>query len=336
MKTDTSYWQGKTCLVTGGTGFIGSWLCGELYDLGARVVNIDIEPCHERTAFALLNNSRNIKTVVADLSERASVDLVCESKPSTIFHLAGTPYAPWTTDHPDEARRANVVTTENVLKAALRVDAERVVLASSACVFGAAQFSPLKVDDEVSPPEHYYTFSKREAEAKVCDFHATHGLPSVICRFVNVYGPGDRHVGRVVPQICKQIIEEQADTIQLRRSTGESVFEFLYVKDAVAGLLTAASYGSLENRVFHFGPGAGSRMNIRELAGKLSTAYDGKERPVKGKELNPEKRVEKYLDLSETKESLSWEATYQIDAGIEETIPWYKENLSRIDQHVYE
>jgi nucleoside-diphosphate-sugar epimerase len=327
--------NGKLCLVTGGTGFIGSHLCARLHDRGARVVNLDIEPAHSGTMLSLLSKGRSITTIQADLAEPKSINLAADLRPDVIFHLAGRPYAPDTSAHPAQAHRSNVTTTVNMLDAARRARTHRFVLASSACVYGATQASPLKADTAYSEPEHYYTYTKREAEFVTHGTREYFNLDTRICRLDNVYGPGDRHLGRIIPRMCSQLISDKSDTLHLSRSSGQSVFEFLYVEDAVEGLIAAAENESEYKDAFHIGPGESARMSIIELTKKLSILFDGRVRDVSVNTTDPEKDVYKFLDIDKTGEVLQWTAKWSLEDGLDSTIAWYKENLPKIMPHRY-
>jgi len=330
MTSESWSWFGKVCVVTGGTGFIGSHLCAALYDLGARVLNVDIERPHSGTLFSILNEGREIPVISADLAEPESIGRVVECEPEVMFHLAANPYAPFTTNHPSEAYRSNVVTTANMLEAARRARTERFILASSACFFGATTASPLREDSKLSFAEHYYTHTKRQAEDQVRSYTDFYALPATICRFVNVYGPGDRHFGRIVPAICKQLVMDEAPTVRLARGTGESIFEFLYVEDAVSGLVAAGARQPQEREIFHFAPGAEARVSVSELVQRLCVLYDGRVREILMNCANPEKVVRKYLDSSETRSVLGWAPDWSLDGGLTRTLGWYRENLRRL------
>lgn len=324
MIKKTTFWKDKKCLVTGGIGFIGSHLCNKLCELTAQVITIDIEPPHPGTLFYILNKNKKTSTIDKNLSDRAIIDVVQQIRPDYIFHLAALPYAPYTTSHPLESYYANVVSTFNILEAARLLKINKFILASSACVFGATERSPLKVDDEPSPPEHYYSYTKQEAEKHVKNFNDLYGINASICRFTNVYGPGDRHFGRIVPQMCYQLIKENRNTLQLKRSKGDSVFEFLYVNDAVDALLLAAERKSSKLEVFHFGPGEEARINVLNLARKISLLFDGRTREIVVNKNKAEKKVEKYLDVSTTKAILGWYPHSKIEDMLELTVRWYK------------
>lgn len=336
MISKTDSLKDKVCVVTGGTGFIGSHLCVKLHNIGARVVNVDIESGDFGTLFSILAEGRNIPVIQADLAEPKSIQRIVELKPDIIFHLAGKPYAPYTTTHPITTFRSNVVSTMNMLDAARQSDSGRFVLASSACYFGATQVSPLLEDTQVSQPEHYYSYTKRQAEEITKSYSDFYGVPSIVCRFVNVYGPGDRHMGRIVPNLCKQLISEKSETLELFRSDGKSILGFLFVEDAVNALIAAAEQSEHCYELFHFGPGTSTPMLVSDLAQKLSLLYDAKIRDLKINTMNPEKKVNKNLDITRTINRIDWKASWNRDDGLARTIAWYRENLLKITPHCYE
>ncbi len=330
MKSNAPFWRDKTCLVTGGVGFIGSHLCRRLHELGARLFVIDREEGHSKTLFSILNGGSEITTIKSDLSNPAAVELVKDIRPEYIFHLAALPYAPYTTSHPREAYASNVVSTVNMLEGARRSHAKKFILASSACVFGAAQHSPLRPTDPAYTPEHYYSITKQDAERQVAAFHQWYGIKAAVCRLGNVYGPGDRHFGRIVPQICYQLIKEERNELQLKRSRGDSVFEFLHVDDAVSAFLVAGERQVAQAETFQFSSGEKSRVSITTLAEKISDKFDQKRREIIFNSANPEKRVEKYLDTTATETLLAWKASRDLESGLDETVLWYKRYIDSV------
>ena len=325
----------KTCLVTGGTGFIGSHLCAQLSELGAAVISVDIEGNKEGTYFKLLNGHRDIQTKIMDLSDSSSIKKIAKLKPDFLFHLSGLPYAPFTSIHPVSSFRSNVSTTANMLEAARVTSAERFVLASSACVFGATIDSPIPINGNRSRPEHYYSYTKRQAESQAESYNEFYDVPISICRFVNIYGPGDRHFGRLIPALCRQLIELTTNELTLFRSSGESVFEFLYVEDAVSGLLAAAIGEDSTFGIYHFGPGPMGRMKIIDIANKLSILYDNRKRKLNAKATDGERTVQKYLDFEETVANIGWKPRWDLNTGLSSTVDWYRENITKIKPFNY-
>ena len=326
-------WKDATCLITGGVGFFGSHLCKRLVSMGARTTVLDIEDPHPGTLFSHDGLNERALVVNQDCAAETSIDVIRGIAPDYIFHLAGLPYAPYTTAHPAKAEAANVTSTETVLEAARELRGTRLVFSSSACVFGATRQSPLAVDSPYSEPAHYYTVTKRRAEEVLLKYRQRYRIDAVACRFGNIYGPGDRHFGRIVPQICWQLIVEDCDQITLRRSRGDSVFEFLYVDDAVNGLLSAAEVEAESRPVWHFTGGPKSRIDIRRLAVLMSLLYDGRRREALPYHGIPEQAVVKYLDASATSEALGFEPAEDLYSGLSKTLKWYRSHIGELKAH---
>jgi nucleoside-diphosphate-sugar epimerase len=326
-------WQDATCLITGGVGFLGSHLCKRLVSMGARTTVFDIEDPRPGTLFSYYGLNERALVVNQDCAARTSIDLIRGIAPDYIFHLAGLPYAPYTTAHPAKAEAANVKSTETVLEAARELRGTRLVFSSSACVFGATRQSPLAVNSPYSEPAHYYTITKRRAEEILLKYRGRYGIDAVVCRFGNIYGPGDRHFGRIVPQICRQLIVEDCDQIMLRRSRGGSVFEFLYVDDAVDGLLNATGAQAASRPIWHFTGGSKSRIDILGLAVLMSLLYDGRRREALPCHGIPEQTVVKYLDASATSETLGFEPAEDLYGGLSKTLKWYRQCIGELKAH---
>jgi nucleoside-diphosphate-sugar epimerase len=329
MNSDNTTFRDKKCVVTGGTGFIGSHLCSYLEEQGAEVWNIDIEEPIKGTLFHIINEGKAINVLVEDLSRPESITEVKKIEPDIIFHLASEPYAPFTSNSPNCAFQANVVTTANMLEAARQIERCSLVLASSACVFGATNISPLTFASEVTKPEHYYSYTKRLAEMLVNSYAEHYGVDTSICRFSNVYGPGDRHFGRIVPSVCRQLVYDNPKSINLFRSTGESIFEFLYIGDAIDGLCSVGRLAGVtkSEKVYHFSGGSYGRSTIHNLVKTLSQAYDSKFREICCRIATPEKTVTKYLDFEKSTKELKWAPKIELWNGLFETVSWYKKNL---------
>jgi nucleoside-diphosphate-sugar epimerase len=327
------YWKDATCLITGGVGFLGSHLCKRLASMGARTTVLDIEDPHPGTLFS--HNGLNERALVVnqDCAAETCIDVIRRIAPDYIFHLAALPYAPYTTAHPAKAEAANVTSTETVLEAARELRGTRLVFSSSACVFGATRQSPLAVNSPYSEPAHYYTVTKRRAEEILLKYRGRYGIDAVVCRFGNIYGPGDRHFGRIVPQICWQLIVEDCDQIRLRRSRGVSVFEFLYIDDAVDGLLSAAREKATSRPIWHFTGGPKSRIDILGLAVLMSLLYDGRRREVLPYHGIPEQAVVKYLDASATSETLGFDPAEDLYSGLSQTLKWYRSHIGELKAH---
>jgi UDP-glucose 4-epimerase len=327
-------WSDVTCIVTGGVGFLGSHLSDRLVNLGARTIVLDIELGHPGTLFWHKKLHARSQIISQDCSASTAIDTIRSLAPDYIFHLAGLPYAPYTTAHPSKADIANVTSTRMTLEAMRDLPETKLIFSSSACVFGATRQSPLNLDSPYSEPTHYYTITKRRAEYTISRYRQEYGLDVAICRFGNIYGPGDRHFGRIVPQICSQLIVERRDHIRLYRSRGNSIFEFLYVEDAVDGLLGAAAANNALLPVLHFTGGMQSRVDILTLVRLMSRIYDGKTREIIRPEVASEGEVIKYLDGSATSEFLGFQPVVDLGTGLSRTLDWYQLHIGELKPHV--
>jgi nucleoside-diphosphate-sugar epimerase len=330
MRTKQKFWRNRRCIVTGGVGFIGSHLCSQLHELGAEVIAVDRERVTRGTLFWHLNRTKDIEVVEQDISSPSGKDVIAGCKPDFIFHLAAEPFAPFTSQYPLESYLANVVTTVNALEAARECGAESFILASSACVFGTVKKSPLKPNDKQVEPEHYYSITKREAEAQVRIFSRLYGLGGVICRFGNVYGPGDRHFGRIVPRVCREVLLERKATVKLKRSSGQSIFEFLFVSDAVEGMIFSAENAKSHLELFQFSGGVNSRKSVRCIAEMTSEMIDGERRPVQVNQAHSERTVVKFLDTSDAERRLNWKPSYTLASGLKLTVDWYRQFIGQL------
>jgi nucleoside-diphosphate-sugar epimerase len=119
-------------------------------------------------------------------------------------------------------------------------------------------------------------------------------------------------------------------TLRLLRSNGQSVFEFLYVDEAVEGLLAAASHPADITNIFHFGPGENSRTNVLDLVEKLSYLYDGRKPEISVNTSSSERTVIKYLDIRKAEKTFGWMSKMNLDDGLRLTIAWYRNNMDRI------
>lgn len=327
-------WTGATCIVTGGVGFLGAHLADRLVNMGARTIVLDIEHAHPGTLFWHKGLRGRSQAIVQDCAASSAIDTISRLTPDYIFHLAGLPYAPYTTAYPSKADIANVTSTEMMLEAVRKLPGTKFIFSSSACVFGATRQSPLTLDSPYSKPAHYYTLTKRRAEEIISKCRQDCELDVTICRFGNIYGPGDRHFGRIVPRICSQLIVERSDQIRLYRSRGNSVFEFLYVEDAVEALLSAGAADTSPQPILHFTGGMRSRIDIAALARMMSSIYDGRNRQIIHPEAPSEGDVIKYLDGSATNAFLGFEPAVDLDTGLRKTLEWYRLHIGELKPHV--
>lgn len=306
----------KTILVTGGNGFIGQALCARLAENGYIVYSLSRD-----------NNksySSNIKTVYGDVTDWNFVNhLIKEKRITTIFHLASKALVDQGSLNPRETFKTNIEGTWNILEAARHSNIERVIIASSAHVYGNNEQVPYK---EYFPPRpsRIYETSKACADIISQSYYSTYNLPVFIARFTNIFGPGDTNFSRLIPKTIQSLLSYSDPRIW----GGDVIRDYLYIDDAINAysLLLQINPGKTKNHIFNFG--SGQIISVFDLVQKIINLSDYKNARivhVQGK--RKDEVLRQYLSTNKAKRLLGWKSQYTLDGGLRNTIRWYKENL---------
>ncbi len=239
-------WQGRKVLVTGASGFKGSWLCAALLRLGARVYGTVRNQRNPLAAFELLGVDDRVVKVSADISDRQQVyDLVNSVEPEVIFHLAAKALVPVSLRDPRRTFEVNFQGTLNIIQACRTLAVcKRLLICSTDHVFG-------NIEPEELPPSGFnersrvsyggpYDTSKAAMELMVRCYHYTYWpeLPAIgITRCSNVFGFGDTNQRRVIPLFVRSAVYDRAVPLKFRYSGRQ----FIHITDAIAGYIRAAS-----------------------------------------------------------------------------------------------
>ena len=314
---------GRAVLVTGGTGFIGSWLVGRLLDLGARVtvLVLDHDPASE-----LIRNGRIASCRVVDgrLEEIDDVErALLASEAEVVFHLGAQALVIPALAAPLLTLEANVRGTYNLLEACRRhaKSLSAVVVASSDKAYGDVPVLPYTEEMPVAG-RHPYDVSKSCADLLARAYAHTYGLPVTVARCGNVYGGGDLAWSRIVPGTIRSVLRGERPVI---RSDGRYTRDYIHVDDVVdaylsLALATGGAAGSGD--VFNFAPGAPA--SVREIV-DLILAILGREdlAPVVLETARAEIR-DQALDASRAGRVLGWESRVGLHEGLERTVRWYR------------
>ncbi len=323
-------WQNKRVLVTGAGGFIGSHLVERLVELGASVRALihynalgswgwlDYSPHRER-----------IEVLMGDLTDR---DLVFQAARNVeiIFHLGALIAIPYSYQAPSSYVRTNIEGTLNILLAARDLNVTRLVHTSTSEVYGTARYVPI---DENHPLQGQspYSATKIAADKLAEAFYCSYGVPVVIVRPFNTYGPR-QSTRAVIPTIINQCLN--GDTIRLGHL--HPTRDLNYVSDTVEGFLRAATADNVLGQTINLG--SGREISIGNLA-LLVARLLGKQVQIMTDERRrrPEKsEVERLLaDNSKAKRLLGWEPRVSLEEGLLRTIDWMREHHRRyrLDNH---
>ena len=308
-------------VVTGAGGFIGSHLVEELARRGAEV-----------RAFVRYN-SRNdygwleaIDPEVADSVEIFRGDLInpeavarAADGRDVIFHLGALIPIPYSYVHPREFVSVNTVGTLNVLEAARRHGTKRVVHTSTSEVYGTALRVPI---DEEHPlqAQSPYAATKIGADQLALSYFRSFGLPAVVARPFNTYGP--RQSARaVIPTIITQALSRD----QIEIGSLSPTRDFVFVEDIVAGMVACAEAAGVEGEVINLGTGV--EVTIAEVLERVLAAV-GRDLPFEvaaERQRPPSSEVEQLLaDPRAAERLLGWKATVSLEDGLARTIDWMR------------
>jgi CDP-glucose 4,6-dehydratase len=314
-------------LITGVTGFVGSSLASRLVNLGARVVGLVRDETPE-SYFNLLGLEKSVTVVHGSLEEYPLLErTVNEYGVGVVYHLGAQTIVGTANRSPLSTFKANIEGTWNLLEACRGKDHVRaVVVASSDKAYGSHKELPYREDFPLNP-EYPYDVSKACADLLARSFCKTYGLPVVITRFANIYGPGDLNFSRIIPDTIRSVLEGKNPVV---RSDGTPERDYLYIDDvADLYLLLAERIGEAKGEVFNAGHNKPVRVLevvelILRLAGRTDLRPD-----IRGKG-SPHGEIDRqWLDGGKAKRRLGWEPKIGLEEGLRRTIEWYRGCLKR-------
>lgn len=319
-------WQGKTVLITGAGGFIGSHLAEELVRRGATVkamVHYDSRPQRSNLELAdpqLIAQMHFLAGDVADPHFMYRSVAGCDA----VFHLAALIGIPFSYVAPSAYVQTNITGTLNVLEACRLHGTPRLVHTSTSECYGTARYAPI---DELHPLQGQspYSASKIGADKLAESFYLSFKLPVVTLRPFNTYGP--RQSARaVIPTILSQLL---SGTSSLKLGDATPVRDMNFVEDTVAAFLAVASSDQCLGEVINAGTGRGETIGtIAELAMKIT----GRTVPIitEQQRQRPEGSEVWKLIASNTKakQLANWAPQISLEAGLEKTARFIEQHLA--------
>ncbi|KCZ87596.1 UDP-glucuronic acid decarboxylase family protein [Hyphomonas johnsonii] len=306
-------------LVTGGAGFIGSFLCERLLETGAEVLCVDNFFTGRRTNVAHLLDNPKFEVMRHDVTFPLFVEV------DQIYNLA-CPASPihYQFD-PVQTTKTSVHGAINMLGLAKRTRA-RILQASTSEVYGDPVIHPQTEDywGNVNPigPRSCYDEGKRCAETLFFDYHRQHKVDIKVARIFNTYGPRMHpNDGRVVSNFIVQALKGEDITLY---GDGEQTRSFCYVSDLVTGLVSLMETGP--DFVGPVNIGNPGEFTIRQLAERVIDLTGSKSKLVH-RPLPQDDPKQRQPDITIARDKLGWEPTVRLDEGLKPTIAYFEKEI---------
>lgn len=312
----------KTVLVTGGAGFIGSWMCERLLELGARVVCVDDLSTGKRENIAQCTQyGPSFVFVRADAnSKKALAAVFSKYKPRYVLHYAAFLGVRRTLENPFKVF-ADKEGIKNILELSHKHNVAKALFSSSSEVYGELNGTTAVEHKTPINSRLPYAAVKVIGELYFRTYYEIHGLPTVSLRFFNVYGPRQESsaYGFVTAIFMRQALSGKPLTVL---GNGKQTRDFVYIKDNIEATLKALLDPKIKGEEINIGTGKETR--IIDLAKKIAK-FSGKSSKIKF--LPPRKKgdmVGRCPDVTKMKKLLRHEPQYTLERGLREMYEQYK------------
>ena len=325
---------GRTVLVTGHTGFIGSWLTLWLHEMGANVVGYSLGLPTKPAMFGMLGLEKKIASIKGDVRDfRKLRSTVLRHRPEFVFHLAAQPIVRLSYDKPLETLETNIIGTANLLESARSAGSVRscVVFTSDKCYANRETGRAYREDDPMGGHDPYSS-SKGAAELVSASFRSSffnssrsHGVAISTARAGNVIGGGDWAQDRIVPDCMSAL--SSGTPIRIRNPGYTRPFQ--HVLEPVSGILCLAmrmrEAPSRFSEAWNFGPRVtGTKPAVRDLVNMVIREWGAGRWVHANPGSSPHEASTLFLDSSKANRKLGWRPVYSLSEAVAETVSWYR------------
>ena len=307
-------------VITGGSGFVGSYLCERLINDGHNLIVVDNLLTGSTENISDLMDNDNFSFIEHDVQNHIEI----ENKVDYVLHFASAASPKAYTEHPVNTLKAGSIGTLNTLGLAKKHNSQY-LLASTSEVYGDPLISPQNEEywGNVNPngERSMYDEAKRFSEAAVATYSRSYDIKAKIVRIFNTYGPRMQlNDGRVVTNFIFQALQDNNITIY---GDGSQTRSFSYVEDTVDGIISLMQ--SNEYDVFNIGNP--NEITVLELAQKIIELTNSKSEIV-FKSLPSDDPKQRKPDISKAKSKLGWEPKVNLEDGLIKTIDWVEYKLT--------
>jgi CDP-glucose 4,6-dehydratase len=331
------FWRGKKVLVTGHTGFKGSWLCLWLRDMGADVVGLSLVPGTQPSLFIEAGIEHGMTSYIGDIRDFPFVRSVFQkSGPEIVIHMAAQPLVRYSYQYPVDTYSTNVMGTIHVLEAIRQCGTAKAVvnITTDKCYENREWWWGYREDEPMGGHDPYSS-SKGCAELVTSAYRRSYfqeaGIAVASARAGNVIGGGDWAQDRLIPDIMRSF--EKNEVVVVRNP--DAVRPWQYVLEPLSGYLVLAEHLYKHGQEFaegwNFGPSDEDAKSVRWIVEYLvrkwgrgsSWTLDKGEHPHEAKYLK--------LDISKARNCLGWSPRWNLSTALDKTLEWQQVWLEKGD-----
>ncbi len=341
QKINPDFWRGKRVLMTGHTGFKGSWLSLWLQSMGATLRGIALQPPTEPALFAVARVAEGMEHNIVDIRNFAAVQSqMDEFKPEIVIHMAAQPLVRLSYSHPVETYATNVMGTVHLLEAARHAGTVKAIvnITTDKCyenrewVWGYREDEPMGGHDP-------YSNSKGCAElvssAYRRSFLQEAGIAMATARAGNVIGGGDWALDRLVPDILRAL--EKGESALIRNP--HAIRPWQHVLEPLSGYLLLAerlfTYGQLDAEGWNFGPIDEDARTVQWIVEHLCKNWGGGATWTLQPGDHPHEASFLKLDVSKARQRLEWTPRWTLETALKHITEWHQAWLKGQDMRTF-
>ena len=334
-----NFYRWKTILITGSTGFKGSWLSLWLHNLGANVIGYSLPANTNPNLFHILDLENLITQIYADINDLESLRWVCaEHKPEIVFHLAAQPLVRESYRDPVGTFQTNVMGTVNILEVIRQTESIKwaVLITTDKVYENLETMRPYLEIDRLWGYDPYST-SKAMDELAIASYvrsFFSHGEKKIVSvRAGNVIGGGDWSAERLIPDIVRAF--EKWESVSLRNP--DSIRPWQHVLEPLSGYLMMGEKIFQDDKylwAYNFGPDISDTMRVEDIVKKaIQILWKGEYQVQKDESMHEAWLL--LLDNTKSKTLLGWSPQFWVDEALDKTFEWYNAYLNWSDMRQY-